>query len=192
MDGWNLEVINFVSKFQPSSTKNNGWCYDEHNRIIKKEVKKMDEMNINRKVIMKWVLITLLVIIVLTIIGYGLTFLFRPAEVIEKVTKPDRIIYSYEWFFNTGASIKSYESQIQVAKEQIENFKKDHQNLDSYENSTELARLQSVLQGLKNQFITTVNSYNANAQNITRAYFKDWRLPKSIEIDPNGKIVEHF
>ena len=151
----------------------------------------MDELNINGKVIMKWVLITLLVIVVLTTIGYGLTFLFRPAEVIEKVTEPNRIINTYEWFFNTEASIKSYASQIQVAKEQIETFKKDHTNLDSYENSTELARLQAVLQGLKNQLITTVNSYNANAQNLTRGVFKDWRLPASIEIGPNGEITEH-
>jgi len=151
----------------------------------------MDELNINGKVIMKWVLITLLVIVVLTGIGYGLTLVFRPAEVIEKVTEPNRIINTYEWFFNTEASIKSYASQIQVAKEQIETFKKDHTNLDSYENSTELARLQAVLQGLKNQLITTVNSYNANAQNLTRGVFKDWRLPASIEIGPNGEITEH-
>jgi len=152
----------------------------------------MDELKISGKTIAKLILIAILVLVVLTGIGYGLTLLFRPAEVIEQVTEPNRIIYNYEWFFNTEASIKSYESQIRVAKEQIVTFKKDHTNLNSYENSTELARLETVLQGLENQLISTVASYNGNAKNITRGSFKDWRLPVLIEIGPNWEIIEHY
>jgi hypothetical protein len=129
-----------------------------------------------------WTILGIIIIIVIGGVGFGITMLFRPAQVIEKVTNPDRIIYTYEWFFNTLASIKSYESQVIVANQSVETFKEDHKdNLSSYANSTELSRLREVQRGLQNQLISTINSYNAQAKNLSRGIFKDWRLPGEIQ-----------
>jgi len=142
--------------------------------------------------IYKLFFIGVVIIIVLGIVSFGLIMIFRPAQIIEKVTEPDRVIYSYEWFFNTRASIQSYYSQLQIASKSIDTFKLDHSgNLDSYSNSTELSRLREVQRGLENQLISTINQYNANAKNLTRTYFKDWRLPESFTYS-NDKLVENY
>jgi len=132
-------------------------------------------------------------IIIVGVVIFGLTMLFRPAQVIEKVTDPNRIIYTYEWFFNTLASIKSYESQVEVAGKSVETFKEDNKDkADSYANTTELSRLREVQRGLQNQLISTINSYNAQAQNLSRGIFKDWRLPNSVELSSDNKIIEYY
>ena len=131
-------------------------------------------------------------IIALVVFGYGMVFLFRPASIIEKVTDPNRAIYTYEWFFNTKASAQSLASQVVIADKAVETFKSDHvTNLESYANSTELARLRAVSQGLRSQLVSTVNSYNANAQNKTRSIFKDWNLPGSLSVSADGRLIEN-
>ncbi len=140
---------------------------------------------------MKYLFYGLIIIMVVGLLGFGLTMLFRPAQVILKVTEPDRIIYTYEWFFNTLASIKSYESQVAVAGQSVETFKEDNKDkADSYAITTELSRLREVQRGLQNQLISTVNSYNAQAKNLSRGIFKDWRLPNSLELTPDNKVNE--
>jgi len=127
-------------------------------------------------------------IIVLTVVG-------KSCAVVDKVTNPDRIIYTYEWFFNTYASIQSYEEQLANAKVSTETFKTEHAgNIDNLWNSQELARLHEVERGLYNQLVSTVNQYNANGKNITRSIFKDPRgnLPYEITVNTDGKIIEKY
>ena len=132
-------------------------------------------------------------VIAIGLVIFGLTMFFRSAQVIEKVTDPNRIIYTYEWFFNTLASIKSYESQVGVANQSVETFKEDHKDdLSSYVNSVELSRLREVQRGLQNQLISTINSYNAQAKNLSRSIFKDWRLPNSLELTLDNKVNEIY
>ena len=143
--------------------------------------------------VVKWFLIGVVAIIVLGVVGFGINMIFRPFQTIEKVTDPDRALYSYEWFFNTKASADSYAAQIKVASAAVETFKQDHAgNLESYQNSTELSRLRAVEKGLRNQLITTVNQYNANAQNKTRSIFKDWNLPASLTVTQDGRVVGNY
>lgn len=122
----------------------------------------------------------------------GITIGAKACSVADKVTDPDRIVYTYEWFFNTRASILTYFDQLKVARQTVETFKTDHvKNLDNYVNSTELSRLQSVAQGIENNLISTCNFYNANALNLTRGIFKDWRLPLEINYK-NGELKEVY
>jgi hypothetical protein len=138
---------------------------------------------------MRWVFIGIAIIILIGLLGFVGNMLFRPMQVIEKVTEPDRIIYTYEWFFNAKASIDSYVSQIKVASQSVQNFINEKHE-DTYSNGIELARLREIERGLQNQLYSTVNQYNANAKNLSRTYFKDWRLPKSIEVNPDYSISE--
>lgn len=139
----------------------------------------------------KYIILGLFSIIALVAFGYGMMFLFRPAATIERVTDPDRAIYTYEWFFNTRASAQSLASQVVIADKAVKIFKSDHANLESYVNSTELSRLRAVSQGLRSQLISTVNSYNANAQNKTRTIFKDWNLPGSLSVSADSRLIEN-
>lgn len=129
------------------------------------------------------------ILAVLIIVG---AVLLKGADIVGEATKTDKILYNYDWFFSAYASIKSYESQIKVAKRSIEDFKADHtNNLDTYTNSTELARLREVERGLSNQFISLVNEYNNNVKNLTKGTFKDTRLPIVLHI-VDGSLVEVY
>lgn len=132
----------------------------------------------------------LVVIVGIAVVStWAVGFMRGPAEVVGRVLQADRIMYNYDWFFNKRAAVLSYEGQIKNTVTAVEEFRKDHVgNLDSYQNSTELARLQSVLLALRNQMARDVQEYNAQAMNITRGIFKDWRLPVSFVV--NGDKVE--
>lgn len=136
----------------------------------------------------KWIIIGTLLFVILIIGGVVLS---KSCGVVDIVTNPDRMVYTYEWFFNTHASILTYEAQLKVANEATDTFIKDHNNLDNYVNSTELSHLRAVAQGIENQLISTCQTYNANALNLTRGIFKDWRLPVEIYYS-NGEINEIY
>lgn len=129
-------------------------------------------------------------VVVAIILSIVFIVLDRAVTTADKVTDPDRMIYNYDWFFAARASIKSYEAQVSVARNAVDEFKSDHAgNLESYANTTELARLREVERGLNNQLISLVNEYNVNAKSITKGLFKDWRLPSVLTLIDN-KIVE--
>jgi hypothetical protein len=125
-------------------------------------------------------------VLLIAVAGVGtwaLGLLQGPSEVPGKVFQADRIIYNYDWFFAKRATILSYEGQIANTASAVEEFRKDHAgDLGSYVNSTELSRLQSILLSLRNQMAKDVQEYNAQAMNLTRGSFKDWRLPSSFTI----------
>lgn len=136
------------------------------------------------------------VLIVLVAIAAPVTWaiglLQGPSEVPAKVLQADRILYNYDWFFNKRAAILGYEGQINNTAQAIEDFKQIHAgDLGSYTNSTELSRLSSVLLALRNQMARDVQDYNANAMNLTRGTFKDWRLPASFTIE-GDKAEENY
>lgn len=139
---------------------------------------------------MKNMLLVVGFVVVAIILSIVFIVLDRAVTTADKVTDPDRMIYNYDWFFAARASIKSYEAQVSVARNAVEEFKSDHVgNLESYANTTELARLREVERGLNNQLISLVNEYNVNAKSITKGLFKDWRLPSVLTLIDN-KIVE--
>jgi hypothetical protein len=137
----------------------------------------------------KWIILA----IVILIIGIpALIILDKSCTTAGIVTDPNRMVYNYEWFYNTLADARSYETQIVTAQSQIDTFKSDHPNdLGSYVNSTELSRLNAVKQGLQNQLISTANNYNAAAKDITRGIFKNWNLPASLTVSSDSKLIEN-
>lgn len=127
--------------------------------------------------------VLVLLIAVAGVATWGLGLLQGPSEVPGKVLQADRILYNYDWFFTKRAAILGYEGQIRNTAQAVEDFKQIHAgDLGSYTNSTELSRLSSVLLALRNQMARDVQDYNANAINVTRGAFKDWRLPKSFTV----------
>jgi len=140
---------------------------------------------------MKWYL-WVLIVAVLSAGTITAVIVSKAGETAGIVTDPNRMVYTYEWFYNTEADAKAYAAQIVTANQSIADFKSVHQgDLGSYVNSTELSRLMSVAQGLQNELISTVNSYNAAAKDITRGMFRNWNLPTELSATSDGKLIEN-
>ena len=129
--------------------------------------------------------------IVLGVVGWGVTLLSRPAQIIERVTEPDRIIQNYEWFENTYNDAMALDRQIKTAMQSVDGFEQaagpraDWKRADALEHS----RLSSILQGLRNQRDNVVSDYNARSNQLTRRLFKGSTLPYQLDISDNY-IVE--
>ena len=135
-----------------------------------------------------WVLI----VVAIVIGSVTLVVVNKAGQTVGIVTDPNRMVYNYEWFYNTLADARSYNTQINTAQTQIDTFKADHPNdLGSYVNSTELSRLNAVKQGLQNQLVSTANNYDAAAKDITRGIFKNWNLPASLTVSSDSKLIEN-
>ncbi len=133
----------------------------------------------------------LLLIILLSAVGWGITIISRPAQVIERVTDPDRIIQNYEWFEATYNDALAIDRQILTAKQTVSDFeisagpRSDWKRTDTIEHG----RLNSVLQGLRYQRDNIVSDYNARSKQITRNLFKGSELPYQLDVT-DGQIME--
>jgi hypothetical protein len=137
----------------------------------------------------KWIIAAILILLIAI---PALIILDKSCTTVGIVTDPNRMVYNYEWFYNTLADARSYETQIVTAQSQIDTFKADHPNdLGSYVNSTELSRLNAIKQGLQNQLVSTANNYDAAAKDITRGIFKNWNLPASLTVSSDSKLIEN-
>lgn len=129
--------------------------------------------------------LVLLIGIVVSSIGFVLRIASRPAEVIDKVTNADRIIFNYELFFDTYNDTLAMDKQIQNTVKQISNLEEslgpDRANW-AREDKTEWNRLNSVLLGLRTQRDSVVADYNSKSKQLTRNLFKDRSLPYSLAV----------
>lgn len=112
-----------------------------------------------------------------------------PVAVVEKVTTPDNIVYNYKHFWDLAAIIRAYPALIENFKKEIEDFKAANASPTvpgalnpSYAVTTALKSMYDSLTAARNVMASTVQQYNADALNLTSGAFKDWRLPKSFEI----------
>jgi hypothetical protein len=136
----------------------------------------------------KWILFGIAALFL--IIGVWI-LLAKACSTVGIVTDPNRMVYNYEWFYNTEADAKAYEQQIVTAKQQIATFKADHPNdLDSYVNSTQLSNYETIAQGLQNELVSTCNNYDAASKDITRSLFKNWNLPSELTATSDGQLIE--
>jgi hypothetical protein len=138
----------------------------------------------------KYIWLIVLAVIAAIVASIVIVTCNKAAQTVGIVTDPNRMVYNYEWFYNTEADAKSYEQQIVEANKQVATFKADHPNdLDSYVNSTELSNLETVAQGLQNELVSTCNNYDAAAKDITRGIFKNWNLPSELTATSDGELI---
>jgi hypothetical protein len=127
----------------------------------------------------------LLITVMLSITSFALKMASRPAEVIDKVTNADRIIFNYEWFFDTYNDTQALDRQIQGVAKQIEVMGLllgADRNAWSREDRTEWNRLNAVLLGLRTQRDTVIADYNSKSSQLTRNLFKDRSLPYQLQV----------
>jgi hypothetical protein len=136
----------------------------------------------------KWIIIGTILFIIVVV---GAVLLTKACSTAGIITDPNRMVYNYEWFYNTEADAKAYSQQIVTANQQIATFRVDHANdLNTYANTTELARLESVEQGLQNELVSTCNNYDAAVGDVTRDLFRNWSLPTNLTATSDGKLIE--
>jgi len=121
-------------------------------------------------------------ILLLGIIGLGVGVIFKPFDIISKVTNSDRIINNYEWFQQQYHDIIAIELKIAIADKEVIQFKIDAgvRKDWTFEDKNELSRLQSISSGLKYQANDMIAQYNAKSKMITRSLWKSSELPFNI------------
>ena len=113
-----------------------------------------------------------------------LTIASRPAQIITRVTDPDRVIQNYEWFEESYNDMLALDGQIENSQRQVDDFiaiagaREDWSRSDKIEYS----RLNAIVLGLRNQRENVVAQYNAKSNLITRNLFKGSALPYQLTI----------
>lgn len=132
----------------------------------------------------KVILYGFITIIILGVLGFGANFLFKPFQVADKVTDPDRMIYTYEWFFNQKARVDAVDIQISAKATEIVAFKEslsESRKDWDIEDKRELQRKTVELTGLVQHRATLVTDYNSRAAQKTRSFLRDNTLPETLK-----------
>ena len=110
-------------------------------------------------------------------------FVMKPAQVLNRVTDPDRMIYTYEWFHSTHGQIKAAADQIAIKKKHIGTFKNDLGPRKDWDmdDKQEHNRLITELNGLEAHRADIVREYNARSGMVTREFLKSKNLPEKIQ-----------
>lgn len=130
------------------------------------------------------VLFFLMVLGFLTSIVVGAChFACKPIQVLDKVTDPDRMIYTYEWFHTTNEAVKAATSQISIKEEHLGMFMKDlgPRKDWGFEDKREYSRVLTELNGLRAHRASLVREYNARSNMITRDFLKGRSLPEQLQ-----------
>ena len=107
-------------------------------------------------------------------------------DIQNKTYNADNILYNYHWFQETAAQLNAYSQNLQDAQKAVADFKanaKGDMSTWSYAETTEYARLNSVAQGIGQQYNSLANEYNAKAGEADRGIFKD-NLPLFFSLKP--------
>ncbi len=132
----------------------------------------------------KVILYGFVAILMISVLGAGLHFMFKPLEVLDKVTDPDRMIYTYEWFFDQNAKVNAVDAQIFAKNAEVLAFTKSLPELRKEwdkDDKRELARKNVELTGLTQHRATLVEEYNSRAAQKTRSFLKDNTLPERLQ-----------
>jgi len=120
------------------------------------------------------------------VIGFALiaiAVVFKPFDVISTVTKTDKLLYNYEYFYNQSEAYKAINRKITAANKSVAQFKEDAGPRVNwtFEDKTEMSRLRSIADGLGYQCNDIVADYNANSQKLTRNIFKTNSTPYKLQ-----------
>jgi hypothetical protein len=98
--------------------------------------------------------------------------LSKPGQIVDRVTEPDRVVASYEWFRSTYQHIQALQMQVMDAEAVLVAFRETAGPRDKwdYNDKQEEARLRSIALGLKQQRQNEIAEYNARASQISRNF----------------------
>lgn len=127
------------------------------------------------------------IFLVCAVLAGGWWMISRPAQVIDRVTNPDRVVYQYEWFYDTLNSCKALDQKVTNAEADVTKFEEQMgdtpRNEWGYSNTQEYGRLQTTLTAVKNRRAELAGEYNSRGEQMTRKWLKGKSLPESIPLD---------
>lgn len=101
----------------------------------------------------------------------------------NKVLNADNAIYNYEWFKQKYQDIEASKRNYKLAKANYDAYVTSlgDRSTWTFEDKTEVARLNSVTLGLQTNLEGQIGDYNARANMATRNIFEDGVLPSYID-----------
>jgi hypothetical protein len=124
----------------------------------------------------------LFVLILLGAAGFVIHMGSRPAQVVETITDPDRMIQTREWFKQTYEDISALPAQIATAEGALADFQKQAgpRSEWTYQDKQEASQLHQTVTALRLHRQQLVAEYNAKAKSETRAFLA-WGMPKEVQ-----------
>ncbi|HRZ18593.1 MAG TPA: hypothetical protein P5136_00925 [Methanofastidiosum sp.] len=95
---------------------------------------------------------------------------------------PERALKKYEWFKDQYTQIQNMESRIKDTEKRIENFKKlhgDNASKWSWNVQEEFGRIETTLQGYKENYSNLVSEYNSQSSKFNWKGFQG-QIPQTI------------
>lgn len=143
---------------------------------------------------MKIIGIVLALFVGLPLIGLALGWISIPLNTAQKqleivngaqnkILNADNAIYNYEWFKQKYQDIEASKRNYKLAKANYDSFvlSLGERTTWTFEDKTEVARLNAVVLGIQTNLEGQIGDYNARANMATRNIFEDGVLPSYID-----------
>ena len=132
------------------------------------------------------------IVILIVIVGFILKIVLFPAKVLEntiqtgydaidKTINADNAIYNYEWFKQQYEDIQAMKNKYKNSEVAFDSYLGIIDGEKTFEDKTEIARLNSVKLGIQNQLEQMIADYNARSKMATRNIFINSVLPDYID-----------
>ena len=139
-----------------------------------------------------YIVLAIIGIALVSAVGIGLKIAFFPVKVgqnevqtgydaVDKVINADNAIYNYHWFKQQKEDIDALGRKYKNASDSYDSYVITITGEKTFEDKTEIARLNSVKVGIKNQLEQVIADYNARLAMADRVIFKDSILPSFID-----------
>jgi hypothetical protein len=99
----------------------------------------------------------------------------------DKVLDADNAIYNYEWFKQQKEDIDATGRKYKNAEDAYNSYIESITGEKTFEDKNEIARLNTIKLGIKNQLEQMIANYNARTKMATRNIFQDGVLPTYID-----------
>lgn len=106
----------------------------------------------------------------------------QAGRVFEKTFDADNMVGNYEWFKQQYQDIKAIDTKIVSTQSSFDTFitSAGDRSTWTFEDKQEFGRLNTIINGLKNQRASMVAEYNARASMANRNIFRTNDLPESL------------
>jgi hypothetical protein len=112
--------------------------------------------------------------IVVAIAGGVYTFVIKPAQIIDRVTNPDNVLFQVEWFVEKATDLEAAVERVEVTKKALADFQEDagpRENWDFQDKQLE-GNMRTDLRGQEAHLEKLKAEYIAASKTPQRSIFK--------------------
>jgi len=106
-------------------------------------------------------------------------------QIVNQTANGTNVLFQYDWFFQEDQSYQGLQQQITTAQQTLTSYEKTLPASPSawtWEENDQVSQDQQIVQGLQNQLITVIHTYNAHSLEINRGIFRAHHLPKTLSL----------